>query len=70
MAIDCGWNNWTVEEQLKFAKLAWSMGWAVGLHNSFCHIDRRADLKLPSLPRTVFIYGSWNNRFNAVAVRG
>jgi hypothetical protein len=69
MAIDCGWNNWQVEEQLKFAQLAWSMGWAVGLHNSFCHIDRRADLKLPSLPQNVFIYGSWNNRFNSQDVK-
>ena len=69
MAIDCAWNNWEIDKQLRFAQLAWSMGWSVGLHNSFCHLDRRGDLNLPNLPQNVFIYGSWNNRFNAQRVK-
>jgi hypothetical protein len=64
MAIDCSWRGWSKDEQLRFARLAWSMGWAVGLHNGFCHIDRRADLGLPNLPQSVFLYGEWDNRFN------
>jgi hypothetical protein len=40
------------------------MGWAIGLHNGFCHVDRRADLGLPNLPQSVFLYGEWANNFN------
>jgi zinc D-Ala-D-Ala carboxypeptidase len=69
MAIDCAWNNWEIDKQLNFARLAWSMGFSVGLHNSFCHLDRRGDLNLPALPQNVFIYGSWNNRFNALRIK-
>jgi hypothetical protein len=40
------------------------MGWAVGLHNGFCHVDRRADLNLPDLPQNVFLYGKdWEGKF-------
>ena len=63
MAADIGWRGWPVEELLAFARVAWGLGWSVGLHNSFCHVDRRADLKLPNLPQAVFIYGAWNNSF-------
>jgi hypothetical protein len=64
MAIDWPWRGWPVEKQLRFARMAWSMGWAVGLHNGFCHVDRRADLKLPDLPQNVFLYGKdWEGKF-------
>jgi len=63
MAADIGWKGWSRDEQLKFARLAWKMGWAVGLHVSFCHIDRRRDLNLKDLPQSVFLYGEWDNRF-------
>lgn len=61
MAADIEWNLWPIPEKLRFARLAWSMGWAVGLHNAFCHIDRRGDLGLRTLPRRVFLYGSWSS---------
>jgi hypothetical protein len=71
MAIDWPWRGWSVEKQIKFAKLAWSMGWSVGLHNAFCHLDRRADLGLPQLPQAVFLYGSnWENKFNKEQIVG
>jgi hypothetical protein len=63
MAADISWRGWPVEEQLAFARLAWGMGWAIGLHNGFCHVDRRADLKLPNLPQSVFLYGEWDGKF-------
>jgi hypothetical protein len=69
MAIDCGWRGWSMDEQLKFAKFCWSKGWAVGLHNAFCHIDRRIDLALPELPQTCFLYGEWDNKFTREQVR-
>ena len=63
MAADISWRGWPVEEQLAFARLAWGMGWAVGLHNGFCHVDRRKDLELPNLPQSVFLYGQWDGKF-------
>jgi hypothetical protein len=60
MAADIRWRGWPVEKQLKFARL----GWSVGLHNGFCHVDRRADLKLANLPKSVFLYGKdWDAKF-------
>ena len=61
MAADITWRSWDTETKLKFAKLAYSLGWAVGLHNSFCHIDRRVDA---GLPQAVFLYGTWSNLFD------
>lgn len=61
MAADVDWKSWTKDEQIKFAKLAINLGFAVGLHNSFCHIDLRSEI---GLPKTVFLYGSWDNRFS------
>jgi hypothetical protein len=63
MAADISWRGWPVEEQLAFARVAWGMGWAIGLHNGFCHVDRRADLGLPNLPQSVFLYGEWDAKF-------
>lgn len=61
MAADIAWRHWPTSQKLEFAKLAWSMGWAVGLHDGFCHIDRRADI---GLKRTVFLYGTWSGAFS------
>lgn len=69
MAADISWASWPVPQRLRFAKLAWSLGWSVGLHNSFCHVDRRIDLALPALPQSVFLYGKWGNHFDQAAVR-
>lgn len=63
MAADINWRNWALDEQLRFARFAWRRGWSVGLHNGFCHIDRRADLKLKELPQACFLYGEWDNQF-------
>ena len=63
MALDWPWRGWAREKKLRFAKLAWSLGWSVGLHDGFCHIDRRADLDLPELPQSVFLYGEWSGGF-------
>ena len=60
MAVEIGWRGWRSDDQLAFARLAWSMGWAVGLHDGFCHIDRRRDI---GLTQAVFLYGQWNGVF-------
>ena len=69
MALDWPWRDWPQEKQIRFARLAWSMGWSIGLHNGFCHIDRRGDLGLPSLPQKVFLYGEWGAAFGAVEIQ-
>lgn len=69
MAMDWPWRSWTKADQLAFARLAWRMGWSVGLHDGFCHIDRRADLGLRDLPQAVFLYGTWTGRFGPAEVR-
>jgi hypothetical protein len=63
MALDWPWRDWPTAEKLEFARLAWRMGWAVGLHNGFCHLDRRADLRVKLLPPSVFLYGQWDGAF-------
>lgn len=68
MAADIAWREWTTENKLSFARLAYSMGWSIGLHDGFCHIDRRADLKLPELPQAVFLYGQWSRPFETYDV--
>ena len=65
MAADIAWRTWADERKLAFAKLAYHMGWSVGLNDGFCHIDRRGDLALINLPQAVFVYGGqWSGRFN------
>ena len=60
MACDVRWASWPQKKQLRFARLAWSLGWSVGLHHSFCHVDRRADI---GLDQAVFYYGAWHGGF-------
>jgi len=57
MAADIAWRDWPQAEQLQFARVAYCMGWSVGLHDGFCHIDRRYDIELP---KAVFLYGTWS----------
>lgn len=64
MAADFLWEEWETQKQLTFARLAYRMGWAVGLHDTFIHVDRRADLGIRDLPKRVFLYGSWSSPFN------
>ena len=65
MAADIAWRNWSAERKLRFARLAWSLGWSVGLHDSFCHIDRRKDA---GLAQASFLYGHWSDQFTPDAV--
>lgn len=60
-AIDIAWRSWPREKKLRFARLAWAHGWSVGLHDGFCHIDRRADFGLTKLS---FLYGAWSGKFS------
>lgn len=61
MAADIKWRNWKPESQLEFAKLALKMGWRVGLHDGFCHIDRLLDIE-PDFPVSVFLYGTYTGQ--------
>jgi hypothetical protein len=38
----------------KLINLAWSLGWSIGIHKNFLHLDRRSDYK--SLEQIVFVY--------------
>lgn len=67
MAADLHWADWGSEKQLRFARFAYKRGWAVGLHNTFIHIDRRATI---GLPQNVFLYGGWAAPFGADHVTG
>jgi hypothetical protein len=62
MAADLLWSDWESEKKLDFARLAWNMGWSVGLHRTFCHVDRRRDI---GLRQAVFVYGEWADNFGA-----
>lgn len=59
-AADVRWYDWSVEDKLKFARLAFSLGFSVGLHNSFCHVDWR---EAAGLTQACFLYGSWSEDF-------
>lgn len=61
MAADLHWRSWSTEKQLRFAQLAWRLGWAVGLHDGFIHVDRRGDCA--GWAPTVFLYGTWSGPF-------
>ena len=61
MAADIYWGNWKTEDMKSFAKFAYSLGFSVGLHNTFCHIDLRSKA---GLNKNVFLYGSWSGKFS------
>jgi hypothetical protein len=69
MAADIAWETWASERKLKFARLAYSLGWSVGLHESFIHVDRRIDLGLEALPQRVFKYAGWKYEFMGYQVK-
>lgn len=54
-AGDISWLLWNREKRLEFAQLAWCLGWSVGLHDTFVHVDRRLDI---GLEQRVFTYGN------------
>lgn len=65
-AADIAWRSWTKERKLAFARLAWRRGWSVGLHNGFCHIDRR---NIAGLAQHCFLYGTWSGKFTIEDVK-
>jgi hypothetical protein len=65
MAADIAWRGWPESEQLAFAKLALKMGWRVGLHDGFCHIDRLYDLHGTGHYPAVFLYGTYTGKLRA-----
>jgi hypothetical protein len=60
MAADIWWSKWHTEEKLRFARHAHKMGFRVGLHDTFCHIDLGRKLEISPRP---FVYGSWSKPF-------
>lgn len=65
-AIDIKWASWATSTRLDFARFAWGLGWSVGLHNAFVHLDLRT---VGGLPQAVFLYGTWSNQFSPDAVK-
>ena len=61
-AADIRWRNWDNGTKLKFARLAYSMGFSVGLHDGFCHVDWRQSA---GLEQACFLYGTWSGSFTA-----
>ena len=66
MAADVAWHDWVTERKKLFARMAWVLGWSVGLNPDFCHVDRRADIGLSA---TVFVYDAWDGTFKPSEVR-
>lgn len=61
MAADVKWRHWSEDKKLRFAKLAWSLGLSVGLHDGFCHVDMRTAV---GKEQGSFLYGSsWSGGF-------
>lgn len=56
MAADVNWYNWPDQKRIDLARLAWRLGWSVGLHPAFVHVDRRNDF---GLVQRVFTYDEW-----------
>ncbi len=65
MAADLAWRGWPTQEKLDFARLAYRLGWAVGLHEGFVHVDLRRHV---GLPKVVFLYGAWSGAFSPADV--
>jgi zinc D-Ala-D-Ala carboxypeptidase len=65
-AADIAWRDWPADRKLEFARMAYERGWSVGLHDGFCHIDRR---DAAGLQQAVFLYGTWTGAFKTDDVR-
>ena len=62
-AIDIDWSEWPRVVRLKFARLAWSKGWSIGLSKQFIHLDARALIKNVHLAQKIYVYDSWRFQF-------
>lgn len=58
-AADISWVNWPSDIKLRFARMAWAMGFSLGLNKSFVHIDARAMVRTIGLPQHIFHYENW-----------
>jgi len=65
MAIDIRWRDWSRQKKIDFCRFARKLGWSVGLHEGFVHLDRRVDV---GLPQAIFLYGKWNNEFKTIDI--
>lgn len=64
-AADISWRGWPAAKQLKLARLAWSLGFSVGLHDGFCHVDWRVGF---GMKQASFLYGTWTGKFTPAEV--
>jgi len=67
-AVDVFWRLWNANQQLRFARLAYKMGFSVGLHVGFVHLDVRSAAHI-GLPKTIYTYSVWDNRFTVEEVK-
>ena len=69
-AVDVNWGTWPKEVKFKFAQLAWSLGWSLGLAQTFMHLDARAFLPTLTLDQKIFHYDNWTYIFSDVDIKG
>lgn len=62
-AVDIFWANWPASKQLKFCKLAWRLGFSIGLNRDFCHLDLRAGFLNSKMLQIIFHYDNWDTPF-------
>lgn len=62
-AVDFPWQCASTRERIRFCRLAWSMGWSIGLSRHFVHLDARYFLHGSTLPQVVFYYKDWALEF-------
>lgn len=61
-AVDISWRDWPAQTKLDFARMAHRLGFRIGLHDSFVHLDIGRELGMSPAP---FLYGSWSAPFNS-----
>jgi len=66
MAFDIRWRSMGVKDKLELARLCWKLGWALGFHDGFLHIDRRVEI---GLPKIIFLYDEWAAPFSREDVK-
>lgn len=64
-AADIQWRTWSEKDKLIFARTAYKLGFSVGLHDGFCHVDWR---RSAGLPQACFLYGTWAGNFTTLEV--
>ncbi len=67
-AADFSWKSWPTHEKLRFAALAYRLGFSVGLNEIFCHVDMRARIKIGK-SQAIFLYSNWQGDFTPDDIR-